>query len=373
MTPPSPPWTVVHCIYSVAIGGQEMVVLSLVERMDRTRFTPRVLCFRGGGELVSRFEAAGVAVDVLDVPPGAGGLACLAAMRRYFRRHRPVILHTHNPTPHQYGAIAAAAGGVPIVVHTKHGRNQLRTARSRLLERLAGRLTDVVVPVSADSAEVARTTEGVPGERIQVIRNGIAIGPAVARQGAAGWRIVHVARLNEVKDQRTLLRAVRLLADVHPEVRLHLVGDGEEREALEQLTDELRLREQVRFHGFTDDVRPYLADADLFVLSSVSEGIALTLLEAMAASLPVVATDVGGNREVVVPGETGLLVPPADPAALAEAIAALLGEPARAAAMGLAGRARVVRDFSLDRTADAYEALYLRLLARHGVAAMVPS
>lgn len=371
MTPPGPPWTVVHCIFSVAIGGQEMVVLSLVERMDRTRFTPRVLCFRGGGELVARFEALGVAVDVLDVPSGAGGLASLSAMRRYFRQHRPAILHTHNPTPHQYGAIAAAAGGVPIVVHTKHGRNILRTARSRWLERLAGRLTNIVVPVSADSAEVARTTDGVPADRIEVIRNGIAIGPEVTRARTSGWRIVHVARLNPVKDQRTLLHAVRLVANAHPEVRLHLVGDGEEREALEQLTDALGLRDQVIFHGFTDNVRPFLADADLFVLSSVSEGIALTLLEAMAASLPVVATDVGGNREVVVPGETGLLVPPGDPAALAEAMAALLADPARAAAMGQAGRTRAEQDFSLDRTAGAYEALYRRLLVRHGLAAAV--
>jgi sugar transferase (PEP-CTERM/EpsH1 system associated) len=369
VTPAGPPWTVVHCIYSVAIGGQEMVVLSLVERMNRERFTPRVLCFRGGGELVPRFEAAGVAVDVLDVPTGAGGLTSLAAMRRYFRQHRPAILHTHNPMPHQYGAIAATAGGVPIVVHTKHGRNQLRTVRSRLLERVAGRLTDVVVPVSADSAEVARTADGVPGNRIEVIRNGIAIGPPVVRDGAPAWRIVHVARLNEVKDQPTLLRAVRLIAEAHPAVRLHLVGDGEERAALERLTDELGLREYVRFHGFHDDVRPFLVDADLFVLSSVSEGIALTLLEAMAASLPVVATDVGGNREVVVPGETGLLVPPGDPAALAEGITSLLGDPSRAAAMGRAGRARAIQEFSLDRTAAAYEALYLRLLARRGLTA----
>jgi glycosyltransferase involved in cell wall biosynthesis len=367
MTIGAPPLTLVHCIYSVAIGGQEMVVLSLVERMDRRLYAPRVLCFHGGGELTSRFESLGVPVDVLDVPSGSGGVACLRAMRRYFRAHRPAILHTHNPTPHQYGAFAAAGGVVPIVVHTKHGRNQLLTTRGRLLERAAGLLTDVVVPVSADAADVARETDGVPAARIEVIRNGIAIRPLPARTRPAGYRVVHVARLNEVKDQPTLLAASRLVADAHPAFHLDLVGDGEQREALERQVDALGLRAHVTFHGFSDDVTPYLDAADLFVLSSTSEGIALTLLEAMAAGLPVVATDVGGNREVVQDGMTGFLVPARDPAALARAMRALLEDPTRAAGMGANGRARVVEEFALDRTAAAYDALYRRLLARHGL------
>ncbi len=369
MRPAGPPYTVVHCIYSVAIGGQEMVVLSLVKEMDRARFSPRVLCFQGGGDLAPRFAAAGVPVDVLPVPFSAGPTAVLPAMRRYLRHHRPAILHTHNPTPHQYGALAATWARVPILVHTKHGRNQLLTAKGRWLERLAGRLTDVVVPVSADAAEVTRTVERVPAARIAVIRNGIALGAEPNDTPRSGSRAVHVARLNNVKDQPTLLRAARLLADRDPAFRLDLVGDGDQRTHLEQLVAELRLGAHVRFCGFTGDVRPYLDAANLFVLSSVSEGIALTLLEAMAAGLPVVATDVGGNREVVVDGETGFLVPARDPAALAEAMARLLAAPALGAAMGRAGRARVERDFSLDRTIREYEALYDRLLAARGLSA----
>lgn len=373
MTPAGPPWTVVHCIYSVAIGGQEMVVLSLVEGMDRRRFTPRVLCFHGGGELEARFASAGVPVDVLDPTRARGPVATLTAMHRYFRRHRPAIVHTHNPTPHQYGAIAARAAGVPIVVHTKHGRNELPTWKAQALERLAGRLTDVVVPVSADAAQVAVEKDGVTPARLQVIRNGIAVDRIPFRAVGPGFRAVHVARLNHVKDQGTLLRAARLVADRHPQFVLDIVGDGEERARLEALADELRLGPQVRFHGLADDVRPYLAEADLFVLSSVSEGIALTLLEGMAAGLPVVATDVGGNREVVLPGETGLLVPPRDPAALADAMIAVLSDPARAEAMGRAARARVETAFSLTRTRHDYDALYQRLLARRGVESAVPS
>lgn len=362
-----PPWGVVHLVFSVAIGGQEMVILSLCERADRLRFAPRVLCFHGGGALQERFSAAGIAVDVLDAPLDAGPLAVLNSLRHYLHQHRTAILHTHNPTPHQYGALAAVWAGVPILVHTKHGRNQLRSAKGRLLERIAGRLTDMVVPVSDDAADVARTADGIPPGRIQVIRNGVDLGPAPP-QGSkpSGWRVVHVARLNEVKDQPTLLRAARLLADSHPSFSLDIVGDGEERDALMALTAELKLGDRVRFHGPTGDVRPFLAGADLFALSSISEGISLTLLEAMAAALPVVATNVGGNPEVIVHGTTGLLVPPRDPVALADGIARVLGDPGRAAAMGRAGRERAEREFSIDRTVQAYEALYGRLLLARG-------
>lgn len=347
-----------------------MVVLSLAERADRAKYRPRVLSLLEGGELVPRFAAAGVPVDTLDVAISDGPIAVLRAMRRYLLQHQPAILHTHNPTPHQYGALSATWARVPVLVHTKHGRNQLLSTRGRFLERVAGYLSDAVVPVSADAADVARDVDGVPAGRIQVIRNGIAATHAAPRRAAGGeWRVVHVARLNEVKDQPTLLRAARRVADHHPDFHLDIVGDGEERQALERLAAELGLEQVVHFHGFTDDVSAYLAGADLFALSSVSEGIALTLLEAMAAALPVVATDVGGNREVVRDGETGLLVPASDPTAMADAMIALLEDPSRGEAMGRAGRARVVQEFSLDRTAAEYEALYDRLLTRRGLIA----
>ena len=201
---------------------------------------------------------------------------------------------------------------------------------------------DAVVAVSTDSADVARTVERVPPDRLRVIHNGIDIGAIIpVPPTPRGWHVVHVARLNAVKDQVTLLRAARLVLDREPAFRLDIVGDGEQRQALERLSADLGLGNAVRFHGFQMDVRPFLAGRDAFVLSSVSEGIALTLLEAMAAALPVVATDVGGNREVVIAGETGFLVPPGDPAALARALITLLSDPARASQFGAAGRSRV--------------------------------
>jgi glycosyltransferase involved in cell wall biosynthesis len=359
-----PPWDVIHCVFSIAVGGQEMVILSLTERADRSRFSPRVLCLDGAGELAPRFEAAGVPVDVLDGVDGSG-IGTLAAMRRYLRARRPAILHTHNPTPHQFGALARMVTSIPVLVHTKHGRNQLLTRRGRQLERFAGHMTDAVVAVSLDAADVARSVDRVPPDRIRVIRNGVDVSiitPPAAR--SPGWHVVHVARLNAVKDQTTLLHAARLVLDHQPGFRLDIVGDGERRGELEQLSADLGLRDAVCFRGLQADVRPFLAGADAFILSSVSEGIALTLLEAMAAALPVVATDVGGNREVVIPGETGFLVPARDPAALARALIMLLGDPERAARFGAAGRARVATEFALGTTVAAYESLYGELLDR---------
>ncbi|MGH7522805.1 MAG: glycosyltransferase, partial [Gemmatimonadales bacterium] len=156
------PLEVLHCVYSLAVGGQEMVILALTSHTDRSRFAPRVLCLDAATELAPRFAAAGVPVDVLDAAHRGGGLKLVRALNRYLRDRRPAVLHTHNPGPHQYGALARLGAGVPVLVHTKHGRNHELSRKGRALERLAARLTDMVVPVSHDAAVVARDVDRVP-------------------------------------------------------------------------------------------------------------------------------------------------------------------------------------------------------------------
>jgi glycosyltransferase involved in cell wall biosynthesis len=234
------------------------------------------------------------------------------------------------------------------------------------LNRLAALLSDCVVSVSADAAHVARELERVPAHKLRLLRNGIDVSAFSVGSSKAktGQRVIHVARLNIIKDQPTLLRAARLVADALPGFRLDIVGDGPERAALLALRNELQLQEHVAFLGERADVPELLAAADVFVLPSVGEGLSMTLLEAMASSLPVVCTDVGGNPEVVAAGETGLLVPPQQPAALAAALLALLRDPARARRLGAAGRHRVEVEFDVRRVVASYEALYRALLAR---------
>jgi sugar transferase (PEP-CTERM/EpsH1 system associated) len=359
---------VVHLVSALNVGGLEMVVLNLARHCDRTRFDLRVLCLQERGALAPRLEELGVPVESLDCPDLARGRT-VARLTRRLRQLRPHVVHTHNPNPHVFGSVAAWGAGVAVLVHTKHGRNYPGQFRAVLLNRLATCLSSCIVPVSEDAARVARDVERVPPGKVLVIRNGIDLAgfPAASRPvtGPAA-RAIHVARLHPVKDQATLLRAARRVADAEPGFRLDIVGDGPARAELVALRDELALGGHVRFLGCRDDVAGLLSGADFFVLSSVTEGISLTLLEAMATGLPVVATDVGGNREVVASGRTGLLVPARSPDQLAAAMLQMVRSPERTRRMGAAARRRVEEEFDLRRVVARYERLYLSLLRRQG-------
>src|SRR6185295_14480221 len=204
-----------------------------------------------------------------------------------------------------------------------------------------------VVSVSEDAARLsARDGRLGPGKGL-TIWNGIDVQTFAFRGPAAGGDLVTVSRLEPVKDLPTLLKAVAIARRARPELRLRVVGDGSERSNLERLAQSLGLAEAVSFLGERRDVAEILSGASTFVSSSITEGVSLTLLEAMAVGLPVVATAVGGNPEVAVEGVTAALVPPGDPEALAAAIVATAGDPARAAEMGRAARARVECHFDV--------------------------
>jgi glycosyltransferase involved in cell wall biosynthesis len=275
------------------------------------------------------------------------------------------MLHTHNPGSHRVGVPARLLARVPHLVHTKHGRNHpgdpVAVARNRRLARF----TSVVVAVSEDAARVARDVERIPAAKVRVIHNGVELGEPVDPAAWSTWtpRGITVARLDPVKDQPTMLRATRRVVAVLPEFRLDIVGDGPERRNLESLARDLALTANVLFHGDRRDVQLLLRRPQVFLLSSITEGISLTLLEAMAAGLPAVATDVGGNREVVAPEVTGILVPPAQPGLLAEAVTALCRNPARASELGAAGRRQVESRFSLGEMVRRYAELYEEVCA----------
>ncbi|MBL8798967.1 MAG: glycosyltransferase [Planctomycetia bacterium] len=356
---------VVHLVNALEIGGLEKFVCDLVRLSDTKRFAPTVVCLQSKGLLAADLESAGIPVINLDCPSLAKGRTtwCLFHL---LRRLRPAVLHTHNPTPQFFGAPTARLLGVPVVVHTKHGQNYPHRMLPVTKNRVVSWFTDCVVPVSEAAARVATQIERIPEHKVQTIWNGIDLErfPPRATQGKTGCRVIHVARLSPVKDQATLLRAARLVADRHTEFRLDIVGGGPCEADLKQLHAQLDLGERVRFLGYRADVGLLLRQADVFVLPSLTEGVSLTLLEAMASSLPIVATAVGGNGEVVVPEETGLLVPPQSPAALAAALLEMLKNPERARRMGQRGRQRVEQLFDIRGVVRRYESLYLRLLRR---------
>ena len=358
------PLSVVHVVTTLAVGGLEKVVLDLVRCRTSASFDARVICLDSTGVLESGFAAVGVPVEII----GTQGSVAQRILRlaKRLRSLRPDVLHTHNPQAHLHGAWAARLAGVPAVIHTRHGRDRARKMAVAALSRIATVWTDKFVAVSEDAAKAASEIEKVPAAKLLVIHNGIDLdrfpfGPGAST--APRGRAVTVGRLDPIKDQLTLLKAARLVCNRKPGFRLDIVGDGPSRPELEALRAELGLGEAVAFRGYQEDVRPFLSAADFFVLSSISEGISIALLEAMAAGLPAVATDVGGNREVILQGETGLLTAPQDAEALADAMLEIQSVPGALPRMSRSAQTRVEAAFNLRHVVRRYEDLYRQCLA----------
>ena len=349
---------VAHVTLGLDVGGQEKLLVEFARCADRRRFDLCFVSLGGRGVLAGDLEAYGWSVEALGEPFGfRPGLVLRLA--RLFRERRIDVVHTHDERPHVYGAVAARLAGVRRVVHTRHHGMAFRlTRRQAGLVRLASQFTDRFVCVSADSARQA-VRHGVSPRIVRVLHNGIDLArfePPAFREGGP---VVTVARLSPEKDIGTLLKAAALATEEDPSLRLEIAGDGPCMAELRREATDIGLGGRVCFHGETRDVRALLARAGLFVLPSRTEGVSLTLLEAMASGLAVVATRVGGNPEVVADGETGLLVPPGDPATLAAAVLRLRRDDAERRRMGAAGRRRVERRFDVRRMTAAYERIYL--------------
>jgi sugar transferase (PEP-CTERM/EpsH1 system associated) len=371
------PRRLMHVVISLEVGGLERFVADLVRATDRGRFEVEVCCLDEPGALAAELRDAGVRVTSLGLSR-AGGAEVLRALTRRMRRAGTDVVHTHNVLAHKFGALAARCAGVPVVVHTKHGRNFVRRPferpKSQLYSHLLSWITDKVVTVSDDARRVARRYELVPPRKLVTIANGVDVRrfelevdrPALRRELGLpdDARVVgNVARFVPEKDHGTLLRAFARVVPEIPRAHLLLAGDGPLLEPARRLSRELGIERRVRFAGRRADVPRLLQLLDAFVLSSITEGIPISLLEAMAAEVPVVATAVGGNPEVVSDGATGLLCPPRDPAALAGRVVDLLRDGARARRLAAAAKADVVASYSLERTAATYEALYAALLS----------
>ena len=358
-----PPIRVVHVVTTLNVGGLEKVVLDLVRSRTKGVFNAHVICLDSTGVVERGFREQGVQVETIGID-GSVPRRILRLARR-LRDVGPHIVHTHNPQAHLHGAWAARLANVPVVVHTKHGRGCAEGRLVAALSRVASAWTSRVIAVSEDAARVARAVDRVPLRKLMVIHNGIDVERFPFRETRptrTGGRAVTVGRLDPIKDQGTMLRAVRLVVDNMPGFRLDVVGDGPSRPALEALRSALGLDAHVCFHGYRDQVASYLESADFFVLSSISEGVPLALLEAMASGLPGVATDVGGIREVIVPDETGYLVHAQSPGLLADAMLRILSTPGALDRMGGAARRRVEEHFSLRAVVGQYEELYMQCL-----------
>lgn len=362
--------SVLYVIWSLQMGGAERVVADLARHLDRRLFRPLVCCLNFKGRLAEALEADGVPVFALDKRPKLD-LRVLVRLVRLMRRERVDVVHTHLWTSAFWGRLAGALARVPVVVITEHNLDTWRRAPHLLADRLLGRVTDDWVFVSREVEAFYRARLALPAGRGHVVHNGVDVAPFTRRPDAAAVRARMglpaaarvagvVGRLEARKGHRFFLDAMRRVVDRAPGTIGLIVGEGREKEALLAQRDALGLGDAVRLVGYWPDLAEAFAALDVFVLPSLMEGHPLAILEAMAAGKPVVATDVGGNGEAVQPDVTGLLVPPADPAALADAILSLLAEPERSLALGEAGRRSLDRRFSLEAAVRANEHLYLQ-------------
>jgi glycosyltransferase involved in cell wall biosynthesis len=336
---------IVHVVNQLDMGGMEKLLIEFARHADRKQFSLHFISLSGRGVLADEIEALGWQVTSLDDRQGLRpGLVLRLA--RLFRTLGADVVHTHNTRPLLYAGPAARLAGVKRVLHTRHGTRFGAPRRVTALFRLACMTTDVVVCVSADSARIA-ASEGIDPKKIRTLLNGIDLTRFRQAAPESDGPVVAIGRLSPEKDFATLIRAAEIVTRRDPTFRLVIAGDGPCAEELRRLVVDLKLESAVQLLGQVRDIPSLLAGGSAFVLSSITEGVSLTILEAMAAGLPVVATRVGGNPEVVVDGITGTLVNPSDPKGLASALEEMWSKADRRQTMGLAGRDRVERHFDV--------------------------
>jgi glycosyltransferase involved in cell wall biosynthesis len=352
---------VAHVVLQLDRGGMEKLLVEFARHANRQQFDLRLISLSGRGSLAAEIEACGWPVTALDEPPGLRP-GMIDRLRRLLRQWKADIVHTHNTKPLLYAGPAARLAGVPVLVHTAHGQ---RYGSSRLHTWMfvqACRTADRVVCVSHDGARL-RLCEGIPANKTCTIWNGIDVSRFSYHGPNPDGPAVLVARLVPEKSVETLLRATSVVVRSASSFRLEIAGDGPQSEALKQLAHELGIWRQVVFLGEVGEIGELLKRARMFVLPSLTEGISISLLEAMAQGLPVVATGVGGTLEVVADGRSGLLVPPAEPAPLASAMLKIWSDLELSRKMGAAGRQRVEQDFNVAITTGKYESLYQELIS----------
>jgi glycosyltransferase involved in cell wall biosynthesis len=370
---------VLHVLSGCTVGGCEQHVLALLTRLNRERFEPWLACFEAEPDeatpMIPLFRAGGVrTVDLR-----ARRRMDPAAFWRFgqlLRRGRFDIVHTHSFRT-ELGSVlwGRVPGLAPIVVRTVHNvDDEYVNQPYATMSRLSAHGLDRIVAISDAVAEYLRQDAALPDEKVVRIYYGIDPSPFQPELLPPSRRpdddprrrptIGVVARLAPQKGHRVLFDALPTVRAAIPDVYARLVGHEElsTTAELRAYAVERGVSDLVAFEGFRPDVAQVMADLDVFVLPSLWEGFGLVLLEAMAAGRPVVASAVGPIPEIVVDGVTGLLVPPGDPAALADAIVRLLRDPELAAALGRAGRARVERELRVDTMVARTESLYDELL-----------
>jgi sugar transferase (PEP-CTERM/EpsH1 system associated) len=374
---------VAHVLHRFDIGGLENGVVNLINQLPADRFRHAVIALTEVTDFSKRIRRDDVQLFALNKPPGQG-LWIAPRMRRLLRELRPAIVHTRNLAALEM-SLPAAWAGVPIRIHGEHGWDSSdpdgSSRKYRLVRRAYRPFVHQYIALSRHIEHYLSQHVGVPGPRIAQLYNGVdtqRFHPAAGgREAIAGspfetrgdlWLVGTVGRLSAIKDQvllaRAFVRAVATSPEARRRMRLVIAGDGPLRAQVEQVLAEAGVAQLAWLAGARDDVPQVLRGLDAFVLPSISEGISNTILEAMATALPIVATQVGGNVELLSDPATGRLVPAQDVDTMARALLDDFEHPQAARERGQRARADVEARFSLDGMVAAYGDVYERLLAQ---------
>lgn len=369
MMPEQQKLRVMQLCQSLLTGGLEQMVLSLAMNLPSEQYERSICCLDRAGDLAEQARRGGV--TVFEIAKGGGVKpATILALARLLRKEKIDVLHSHNAGCLIYGAPAAKLARIPVMVHTEHGRmlDEFDKKWLNRAEKFCSRWVKELVAVSEPTRDAYIKMTGIARNRVRIIGNGVDIArfqvPAKAtlreELGIKTGDIVVgiIARLSEEKDHPTLIRAFRRVVDTAPNYRLLIVGDGPQRSELESLIQQLGLQHKIILTGSREDVPDILALLDIFVLCSRTEGMPLTLLEAMAAGKTILCTPVGGIPNIIQDGRNGLLFPPGNADKLADLLLKVIRDRTLSTQLRTTTRQDAERKYGIARMVQAYESLY---------------
>ena len=364
-------YNLAYVINNLNVGGAEKLLLSTVTKLDKEKYDVIVFSMLAGDQLLQDFKDCGIKVVCLGMKHKRD-LSGFWKLYRSFKSKKIQIVHTHLLEADIFGRFAALLAKVPVVISTEHSLNEwkknptkLKSKLRLLLDQIAANRSNAIVAISDKIKDHLVRYEKIDPTKIYVIKNGIEIkdnNSDISSKKENAVVIGSVGRLYEEKGYKYLLKAMKEIKSTVPNVKLLIAGDGPLRLSLEKLSADLEISDCISFAGIIHDINTFLKNIDIFVLASIREGIPLALLEAMMMGKPVIATSVGGIPEVVDDGVNGLLVNSANVPELEEAIISLAHNQAKRIEMGKNARAKVLKNFNIDKTVEKISLLYEELL-----------
>lgn len=363
---------ILHLTFDMRIGGTEQVIKNLIFGADSMRFTMSVLCIESPlGPFADDLLAMNIPIHSLARKPGFD-ISLIGKIRQHIIEHKIDIIHCHQYTPYVYGLLGALLTSAKVVF-TEHGRfyPDSTTWKRRLINPILHKFTAATTAISAATRDALVDYEFIPHDDIHVIYNGI-IGVAAEPPQINALRETFglspdcilfgtIARLDPIKNHSMMLRAFKRVIDAGTNAKLMIVGDGDERANVDSLIDELGLAEYVIMTGYEPKPHNHLALMDIYLLPSLSEGTSMTLLEAMSLGKTCIVTNAGGNPEIVLHDETGLVTPNDDEQAYAQAMIMLANNTQQQDTFSKAAKIRFEQTFSIKHMVQAYQALYSQL------------